>query len=278
MKSAEVRAEVEGDGGSPFAHQFDIGKIIEAQQALLDDVGGPNEGIESKLEQLRMHERIHQLYVDQELTRKNLFSHYLHCTAIPRKRWIAQLEAILEAQRNGNGDVQIVFLQTRLGKIPPGWYILADRGFSGCAPSYPYLNAQLTPFFLDGRDQFDAEEISVDRTKCKLRYGSETKFSQVTDWTALKDRIPRAFFRYLHHICDFAHGMSNYCEPFYLPYDENNLGDDYFADLREERERKRKADAEKKEAKKRRLRRNSTASAANAATDDDGIDTMDEEE
>ena len=52
----------------------------------MDDVGGPNEGIESKLEQLRMHERIHQLYVDQELTRKNLFSHYLHCTAIPTYR------------------------------------------------------------------------------------------------------------------------------------------------------------------------------------------------
>jgi hypothetical protein len=158
--------------------------------------------------------------------------------------------------RLDENEIKLIFIPVRLGKIAPGFYILADRGFSSCAPSYPYLNGQITPFFLDGRDQFSEEEISTDRTKCKLRYGSETKFSQVTDYTALKDRIPRSFFRHLHEICDFAHGMSNFCEPFYLPHDED---DDYFSGLQKERDQKRKDAAARLEKRKR--KNESTAAA-----------------
>mmetsp|Transcript_14884 Transcript_14884/g.33227 ORF Transcript_14884/g.33227 Transcript_14884/m.33227 type:complete len:199 (+) Transcript_14884:180-776(+) len=195
-----------------------------------------------------MHERIHQLYATGRLKRKTLMSHYLYKTAAARQRWIAQIEAILSHLGLDPDEVAVIFIPVRLGKIPPGYYILADRGFSSCAPSYPFLNGQITPFFLDGRAQFEEAEVSADRIKCELRYGSEAKFSQITDYTALKDRIPRSFFRHLHEICDFAHGASNFCEPFYLPHDEE---DDYFADVRKMREQTRRDTAERLNACKR---------------------------
>lgn len=100
---------------------------------------------------------------------------------------------------------------------------------------YPYINAQITPFFLNGRSQFFDDEISADRTKCRLRYGSEAFFTRVTNQTSLKDRIARGFFRHLHQINDWAHGAANFCQPFYIPG-----RDDYFEEEREIREKKRK--------------------------------------
>ena len=82
----------------------------------------------------------------------------------------------------------------RLEKIPVGTSMLVDREFLLCAPFYPNLIAQLTPYFLDGRDQFCTNDISQDRKKCKARYTSDTSVSQVTDQTYLCDQIPRSHF------------------------------------------------------------------------------------
>ena len=57
---------------------------------------------------------------------------------------------------------------TRLAKIPVGGTVLADRGFYFDAPSYPNVNAQITPHFLTGRDQFEEDEISSDLVTCRL--------------------------------------------------------------------------------------------------------------
>ena len=274
VAKAQERAREEG-GAKQYSHKLNLDNITKAQEEVLDDLNGPNENIECKLEQLKMHERLHQLYVGGRLKRKTLLSHYLHCTADARQRWIEQIEAVLEQLDADQREVKVVFLPTRLGKIPAGWYILADRGFSSCAPSYPHLNGQLTPFFLDGRDQFEAYEISVDRIKCKLRYGSETKFSQVTDCTALKDRIPRTYFRHLHEICDFAHGISNLCEPFYLPYDPD---DDYFAAVREGRDESKKKEIKRLEERKRKLKAADEAAHADGASQDDDAMEVDVED
>ena len=66
----------------------------------------------------------------------------------------------------------------------------------------------------------------------------------MADCTALKDRVPRAFFSHLHEISDFAHGMPNLCEPFYLLH---NPDDDYFADLKDGRDVQKKKALEKSE-------------------------------
>ena len=112
----------------------------------------------------------------------------------------------------------------RLAKIPPGYSNLANRGFASCAMYYPNLNAQITPHFLAGHEQFHQEEISADRLKCQVRYTSETYFSRVTDTTALRDRISFSLFQQLSHIVDWAHGRANLCQPLQKP-----SHDDYFA-------------------------------------------------
>ena len=77
-------------------------------------------------------------------------------------------------------------------------------------------------------------EISADREKCKCRYQSETNFSRLTDTTALKDRVPRGFFRHLNSINNWGNGCANFQEPFYIPAKDN-----YFDNLNEERNMKK---------------------------------------
>ena len=64
-----------------------------------------------------------------------------------RARQIKQLENVLESN-----DIDAVRRnKIRLETIPAGKEILGDRGFASCAPSYPNLNSQIVPYFLDGR-------------------------------------------------------------------------------------------------------------------------------
>jgi hypothetical protein len=117
-------------------------------------------------------------------------SHYLNSMKETRDRQLQQL-------RFGIGVKFARFVKNpvRLAKIPPGYSNLADRGFASCAMYYPNLNAQITPHFLAGHEQFHQEEISADRLKCQVRYTSETYFSWVTDTTALRDRISFSLFQ-----------------------------------------------------------------------------------
>jgi len=155
--------------------------------------------LNTKLQQLELHERLDLLYSSGKLS-KNNFSHYLDTMRVTRKRQIQQLRLDIYMKKN----------PVRLSKIPAGKTTLADRGFANCTMYYPNLNAQITPNFLAGREQFSAEEVSSDRVKCQLRYTSETVFSRVTDITALHDRVSRGHFSNLHHIVDWAQGHAIY--------------------------------------------------------------------
>ena len=108
---------------------------------------------------------------------------------------------------------------TRLAKIPVGGTVLADRGFYFDAPSYPNVNAQITPHFLTGRDQFEEDEISNDLVTCGLRWSSEAVFSRVTDQEALTDVIPYEYFGILESIIKWGHARANLMQPFNRPID-----------------------------------------------------------
>ena len=90
--------------------------------------------------------------------------------------------------------IEMKWNKERLKKFPVGSSMLADRGFSSCTPFYLNLNSQLTPYFLDGRDQFYTGDILLDRKKCKARYTSETNFSRASGFAVLQDRSPRCIF------------------------------------------------------------------------------------
>ena len=56
----------------------------------------------------------------------------------------------------------------KIGKVS-GWIILADRGYAGNCYLYPNLNNHILPHFLNGRTQFENEEIATDREICQRR-------------------------------------------------------------------------------------------------------------
>ena len=195
-----------------------INNIEAANKSLLAGKGGPNESPDAKLKQLQFYERLHRLCENGELP-KSPMSHYLLATSDARQRWLKQL--------SGRGNECVTMPPTRLTKIPLGTNVLADRGFAACAPMYPNLNPQVTPFFLDGRDQFTVEEISLDREKCKLRWASEAVFSKIWRYHSVRDKVGRGFFEQLHHFVNLAHGMANLSKPYYKPAHDNYFSDDW---------------------------------------------------
>ena len=182
---------------------------------------GPNKSPETKLIQLRRHQRLHRAYVKGTL-HSCLFSEYLEVTKGLRTDMIKVLrgkplegpdgeELSPDERKNRLSELR---LPLRLGKFPPGWAILADRGFANDSTRYPNMNVQMTPSFLSGRDQFTLSELSSDMVKCKLRYISETNFARVTDENLLTDVIPFNVLQYVNHCIAWGHGKANLCQPY----------------------------------------------------------------
>ena len=173
---------------------------------------GPDESKESMIEQLELHERLHVLYETKEL-KKNQLSYYLWKMKDYR-------DAVLPYLKDGTplpADIQLI--KSRLGKIPAGWSILADRGFKDDAYLYPNFNHHLTPHFIQGREQFESAETQTDRIICKLRYTCEVAFSRVTDERALRDVIFFPFFSIVDHMVDWGHANNNLKQPLQKPSD-----------------------------------------------------------
>jgi hypothetical protein len=181
--------------------------IVEFNKILLRS--GPNQSSTMKLDQLQIHESLHLAYKKGEL-RKCLLSYYLNEMEETRLCMISHLKG--EA-----GDEEPPVLYTRLAKIPVGGTVLADRGFYFDAPSYPNVNAQVTPHFITGRDQFESNEISSDLITCRLRWSSEAVFSRVTDHNALTDVIPFSYFPIMGAMIEWGHAHANLMQPFNSP-------------------------------------------------------------
>lgn len=88
-----------------------------------------------------------------------------------------------------------------------------DRGFFGTARCYPYLNTQLTPKFLAGRNQFTAAELLDDMRICRLRYTCEVAFSRLTNEACLKDVVDWSMLWYLGAMVHWGHANVNLRKP-----------------------------------------------------------------
>ena len=170
---------------------------------------GPNESSTRKLEQLIVHEALHKAYSSGVL-RKCLLSYYLD--------FMHGIKADMLSHLNGEaGDKAPPLLMMRLAKIPPGFTVLADRGFYFDAPSYPNVNAQITPHFLTSREQFESDEVSRDLITCRLRWSSEAIFSRVTDHEVLTDVVPYSHLSILTSAIHWGHARANLMQPFNSP-------------------------------------------------------------
>lgn len=168
---------------------------------------GPNASTADMLEQLEMHQDMHMAYQTGELDHC-MMAYYLNFFETSR------LEMIDAIKDNG-----LVFfgIGTRLAKFPPGWIILADRGFAYDSGKYPCLNPIITPHFINKRKQFTQEEMEADLGCCKARYISEVNFANKTHFTSLQDVIPWDYFSILQHIVDLSTGAANLYQPLNPP-------------------------------------------------------------
>ena len=125
------RAELTG-GGESHEYKLEQTKIQKCQKCLrdlLEGKGGPEESVDSKLYQLRVHESLHKPFLAEKIP-KNLFSFYLMHTRVQRHVHINQLERAKELGLEKN---DLNWTAQRLEKCPPGMVTLADRGFADCA-------------------------------------------------------------------------------------------------------------------------------------------------
>lgn len=97
----------------------------------------------------------------------------------------------------------------RFDHCPPGWEMLADKGFAGTARFYANLSPQRTPHFLGKRSQFTSGEVQDDLVICRLRYTCEVIFSRVANDRCLQDRIRFEFFPLLDYALHWGHAHNN---------------------------------------------------------------------
>ena len=131
--------------------KYSMDAVVKFNNALLR--AGPNESCVTKLDQLQIHESLHVAYQKGSI-RKCQLSYYLKGMEPLRAEMLRHL-------RGEAGDSVAPVLNTRLAKLPIGTTVLADRGFYFDAPSYPNVNAQVTPHFLTGRDQFERMRLAA---------------------------------------------------------------------------------------------------------------------
>ena len=246
VSESAKRAEISGEEKS-HEHKLEQNKIQKFLRDLLEGKGGPEESVESKLYQLRVHESLDKAFLAGKLP-KNLFSFYLMHTRVHRHVHIKQLERAKELSLKKK---DLNWTAQRLEKCPPGMVTLADRGFADCAVFYPYLNAVITPSFIDGRLQFSVEEIMGDRSKCESRYSSEAFFKRVWDSEFVTDKVPRHRFQYFQDLLKWSMGMANFSQPFMIP----RGSEDYFPKDTLHRKRVERSSSEVTPSSRRRTKR-----------------------
>lgn len=155
-------------------------KDINAYNVMLRDDTGPNSTTQEKLDQLKVHQFLHVAYQRKDIS-IDMLGYYLDFFAETREMMIEAIE---------NNAPKYFDLGRRLSKFPPGWVVLADRGFAYDALRHPNLNPHITPAFVGGRDKITLEGLMSDKTTCKLRYTVEVRFANTTHTTSLQDVIP----------------------------------------------------------------------------------------
>lgn len=186
-------------------HKACADEIRVASKRRLDDVGGPNENLESKLKQVEFLTRTRDA-VDSGKLPSLLLSHCARCSRNALLRWQAQLQTLIRLKGAGDEPASVNWPPMHLEKAPLGSSALAGEGFASSRTPHPKLNEPLTPAFLRQRDQFDVEDLIRGAPLKKRRWGSEANFRRVDEARALQGRAPRQSFAHLHEALDWAHG------------------------------------------------------------------------
>lgn len=179
---------------------------------------GPNASRQSSILRYEMYERWHEM-VSKKLLPVSQFSYWLDHTVEERRDLLLKL-------KDPNLDYVEVIIGT--AQIPPGMYLMADRGMAGDSVRYKHFNTVLTPAFLEGEKQFTTAEIMKTLPICKNRYSSEALFSRVTDVKILQGVIQFIEFAFIESAIAWGHAKNNMGLPYYDPQN----WDDYILKVR----------------------------------------------
>jgi hypothetical protein len=185
--------------------QIDLSTLDKCHYSLY--YAGPSESRSSKIHQFETLELLDKEYHVKKTLRLCLISHFLEYTREYRKKVLDNLRS----------NVPMIYLKFGTGKIPPGWCILADRGFRRDASKFPNMNPVVYPTLVSSRSQFEVEEVIEDIDLCKLRYTSEVLFSRVTDCKLLEGIIPVHNLPYITHHLNYAYGRAKLMQPLACP-------------------------------------------------------------
>ncbi len=194
-----------GEASSGRLLQIDA---IERFNKWIFDERLPNSCTSKKREQLRTHQALFDAYEARELE-PDMIYFYLHFH-------LQQRLEMIDAIDTGN-LVYFDKIPNHLANLPPGWLVLADRGFAFDATKYPNLNAHITPAFNKNKSQFDQEVLEEMWKTCMLRWSSETHISFITNQEPLQDVVPYSYFSIMQDCIDWACGLANFNQPLQPP-------------------------------------------------------------
>ena len=191
--------------------------IKDLQYKLL--LRGPNSDRDTKIEALLVHDKYDKAYHEgplQDRMKPSVYSHYLYYTRSYRKALLDTLES----------SATVIQVEKKIGfqHIPPGYYVLADRGFARCSSCFPNYSAVLCPSFVLKREQFELEEVKDNISICRLRYSSEVFFSRVTDFAVMKGVLELNDIKHFNAHLAFNHAMNNIA---YAPLSKPDNWNDY---------------------------------------------------
>jgi len=174
-------------------------------------VKGPNMNAAYKKRQLYQNERFREAVRDRLLPCTSLLAHRLLKLEPTDKKLLNGLEV--------GGSHDQFRLPTRLSKFPLGTALLTDRGYRKHSIYYEYFNRHVCPSFLDGRAQFEYEDMETDIDIKRLRYTPEVCFARVVCCRFFRSKIAVEDFPVVDDAICWAYAMANLYKPLRKPGD-----------------------------------------------------------
>ena len=108
---------------------------------------------------------------------------------------------------------------TRLGKFPPSYSCMCDKGFARCQLCYPNMCPHECPYFLGGGKQFLEAELLYDMCIKQLWCKDERVFACLTDEKFLGSVIPSHRVEYAEAVRNWGLARNNLNAPMFKPKD-----------------------------------------------------------
>ncbi len=168
---------------------------------------GPNINARSKIEQLEMMIRFDSAFAERKLDPVCSMAHHLWQTRDLRRSLLHGLVGELQPNE------QQFRIPARLMKYPASVAAMGDRGYYKVSINFPNMNRVLHPSFLQGRSQFEYEDVFKDLDIKRERWVQEQVISHILKCKILSNTIKYEDFRLISPMVSFAMGVANFSKP-----------------------------------------------------------------